>query len=505
MANANPYIAMFYVFCLLVSSFLVINLVISVFVDAYYTASATMQLSEGRKIEPRAKFHPIPEDVTGQNRIVVSKVVTATAFDMFIAIFIVTNIVTMAFESYKQATWQTEFGNVTNIFYSLVFGWECLFKLFAFCPKRYYQGGWNRFDFFIVSISFGGILIDGLGSSVPMDPRTLRVLRLFRVFRILRAFRILKSAKGLAKILGTLVKSLPALRNLMMLLALVFFIFAVLGVSMFGNLCVAGESTAPALQGVRCFFSENNPPLDPKVNFRDVGHALIALFRVATTDGWSALMFSTLISPVRKQISPATWTLFQKLNGSQTDFDALGPPQNVDYMSVVKRSLSGWKASVMENGTFLSDSQGWPYPNTNASEWASIAKSILLNCITDDEAAALESINLMDCTTLGQKRPCSSTCTDYVTGTLFFAIFTLISAFVLMQLVIAVLLQQLMSTSDKAESSVRTPGCEKLRLKIFARMERRWRYSALEKLKLESALRRRRQAMESPPFVNDTE
>ena len=126
----------------------------------------------------------------------------------------------------------------SNFFYTLVFGWECLSKVFAFLPKRYYSQRWNQFDFFIVMISMSGILIDVLGSAIPMDPRTLRVLRLFRVFRILRAFRILKSAKGLMQIVTTLGRSVSALRNLGMLLALLFFIFAVLGVSFFGSVCI---------------------------------------------------------------------------------------------------------------------------------------------------------------------------------------------------------------------------------------------------------------------------
>jgi hypothetical protein len=130
------------------------------------------------------------------------------------------------------------FAQTSNYLYTLIFGWECLFKVLAFFPRRYYSQGWNQFDFFIVMISFGGILIDAVGSAIPMDPRTLRVLRLFRIFRILRAFRIFKAAKGLTRILGTLARSLPALRNLLMLLSLLFFIFAVLGVSLFGAICV---------------------------------------------------------------------------------------------------------------------------------------------------------------------------------------------------------------------------------------------------------------------------
>jgi hypothetical protein len=487
-ANKNPFVALFYVFCLLVSSFLVINLVISVFVDAYYTASSKIIISEENKVEPRVKFPPHFDDSVGQFRGTATSVLMTSAFDMFIAFFIITNITTMAFESYKQSSWQIEFALTTNIIYTLVFGWECMTKLFAFCSKRYFAGGWNRFDFFIVIISYLGILLDGLGTSVPMDPRTLRVLRLFRIFRILRAFRILKSAKGLMRILSTLVRSLPALRNLGMLLALLFFIFAVLGVSLFGGVCVAGEESAPGMEAVRCVFSEDNPPLDPKANFRDLGHALLALFRVATTDGWSSLMYSVLVMPVRKTVNPDILTTLVHLEKSLND-SSLVLPMSTDYMTVAKVALSGWKAAVTrENNTFFTDS--WPYPNERAVAYMDIAKTILLNCITDEEAAALEAAKLIDCTALGFERPCSSTCAERISGTLFFGIFTLISAFVIMQLVIAVLLDQLKNTSDKAEARVRTPGCEMLKLKAFARMQRRWRHTAFLKLKQLSRERR---------------
>jgi hypothetical protein len=474
-------IAVFYVFCLLVSSFLVINLVIGVFVDAYYSAANALAATDERKAEPRKKFPHIEEDPKTPVRRAVCDVVTATGFDMFIAFFIVTNVVTMAFESFKQSSWQTDFSNVANIFYSLVFGWECVFKLGTFLPKRYYNAGWNRFDFFIVMISFGGILIDGLGSAIPMDPRTLRVLRLFRIFRILRAFRILKAAKGLSRILATLASSLPALRNLMALLALLFFVFSVLGVSLFGSVCVSGEETAPGLQAIRCIFSEANPPLDPKVSFRDVGHSLITLFRVATTDGWSALMLSVIVTPARPGISEPLWHRFLKLNGTSPAVGDPIPSPPSDYMSIVQVALHQWKKEAMPGGVPLGGAS-WPYPTQAASNWAGIAKGILQVCITDDEAASLEADGLLDCSVLGRERPCASTCSDTGSGYVFFAAFTLMSAFFLMQLVIAVLLQQLVNTSDKAESAIRTPGCEHLRLHVFARVGRRWRYAALQKL-----------------------
>jgi hypothetical protein len=274
----------------------------------------------------------------------------------------------------------------------------------------------------------------------------------------------------------------------MLLLFLLFFVFAVLGVVLFGSVCVAGEEVAPGLSAVRCMFSEQNPPLDPRASFRDVGHSLLSLFRVATTDGWSSLMFTVLVSPGRRGISPSLWWRFLQMNGTAPASNALAPPIPDDYMPILKASLQGWKMAAMPAAGALASDGAWPYPNIVATNWAGIAKGILETCITDDEAQDLEDAGLMDCSVLGQKRPCTSSCSDPVTGYIFFGVFTLLSAFFLMQLVIAVLLEQLINTSDKVQSMLRTPGCAKLRLKVFARLERRWRFTALKKLQTQSRL-----------------
>ena len=487
---AGPYaynsiaISIFYVFVVIVSSFVVINLVIAVFVEAYYTATNQLIVTEQKAVEPRVKFPPIFEDPKHMLCLEISRVVTSSPFDMFIAFFILTNVLVMSFDSYKQSSWQTNLSTVTNIFYSLVFGWECLFKLFAFGPRRYFAGWWNRFDSFIVLISFADILSDGIGHGLPFNPKSIRVLR------ILRAFRIFKSAKGLMKLLRALYASLPALGNILVLLAIVFFIFAVLGVSLFGQLCVQGEDQAPGLEAVRCIFTDTAPggPLDPKANFRDIGHALISLFRVATTDGWSSFMWSVVQAPqpVRGPVSNIVWSQFLAQNGSEAG-SAL--PESLDYMQLARYALAGWKDAVTINGTFVASSPDapWPYPNAKAQGWAAVAQALLINCITDDEASTLEADGLMDCSTLGQYRPCEGTCSvDFWAGVIYFCLFTLLSAFVLLQLVIAVLLEQMMNTPGHSPAATRAPGTRALTLRVLGRMHRRWQFTALQKLRHEN-------------------
>ena len=474
-------VSIFYVFVVVVSSFVVINLVIAVFVEAYYTATNQLIVTEQKAIEPRINFPTLFEDPENKYSVEISRVVTSRLFDIFIAFFIVTNIIILSLDSYKQASWQTNLSTVANIFYSLVFGWECLFKLGAFGPKRYFASWWNRFDSFIVLISFADILSDGIGHGLPFNPKFLRVLR------ILRAFRIFKSAKGLMKLLRALYASLPALGNILVLLAIVFFIFAVLGVALFGQLCVQGEDQSPGLEAVRCLFTDTAPggPLDPKANFRDIGHALISLFRVATTDGWSSFMWSVIQAPqpVRGQISKIVWSQFLAQNGSEAG--TMEPP-SLDYMELVRQALAGWKEAVTADGSFIpaTPASPWPSPNSKAQGWVAVAQAILLNCITDDEASTLEADGLMNCSTLGQYRPCVGTCSaNFWVGIIYFCLFTLLTAFVLLQLVIAVLLEQMMNTPGHAPSGARAPGTRALTLRVFGRMHRRWRHTAVQKLR----------------------
>ncbi|KAJ1482881.1 Ion transport protein-domain-containing protein [Baffinella frigidus] len=254
--NKQPGLVIFYIATILLAGYLVVNIFVGVFVDCYQSAQLEMQEGQTAKVAketlppvfddpPRGSFRGLVFNLVTTTNFdlfialfivlnsangVVFNLVTTTNFDLFIALFIVLNVLSMAFESWKQSDFQNEFAFVTNYFFSFIFGWECIAKIYAFKSRRYFTNGWNKFDFFIVTVSFGGILIDNLGNTFPIDPTVLRILRVFRIFRILRAFRIFKAAKGLQQIIATLGGSLTSLMSLFMMLLLMFFIFSILGV-----------------------------------------------------------------------------------------------------------------------------------------------------------------------------------------------------------------------------------------------------------------------------------
>jgi hypothetical protein len=110
---------------------------------------------------------------------------------------------------------------------------------------------------------------------MPFSPGLLRVVRVFRLARLLRFF---ESAKGIRSLLFALVKSLPGLANIGCLLFLFMFIYACIGMSLWGNIKLTGY-------------------LDDVVNFRTFFSSLLLLFRIASAAGWNTILEPMMITP----------------------------------------------------------------------------------------------------------------------------------------------------------------------------------------------------------------
>lgn len=107
------------------------------------------------------------------------------------------------------------------------------------------------------------------------SPGLLRVVRVFRLGRLLRFF---EGAKGVRRLLFALVKSLPGLVNIAMLLCLIIFIYAIIGMSSFG------------------YVKKTNGITDV-VNFETFGNSMLLLFRVGTAAGWNTILDPLMVTP----------------------------------------------------------------------------------------------------------------------------------------------------------------------------------------------------------------
>uniref|UniRef100_A0A3B5A5C6 Sodium channel protein n=1 Tax=Stegastes partitus TaxID=144197 RepID=A0A3B5A5C6_9TELE len=155
---------------------------------------------------------------------VVNMVVMDPFVDLAITICIVLNTLFMAMEHYPMTK---EFDNVLsvgNLVFTGIFTAEMCFKIIALDPYYYFQEGWNIFDAIIVSLSL-----------MELGLANVEGLSVLRSFRLLRVFKLAKSWPTLNMLIKIIGNSVGALGNLTLVLAIIVFIFAVVGMQLFGK------------------------------------------------------------------------------------------------------------------------------------------------------------------------------------------------------------------------------------------------------------------------------
>ncbi|XP_041087621.1 sodium channel protein type 4 subunit alpha B-like [Polyodon spathula] len=177
--------------------------------------------------------------------------------DLGITICIVLNTLFMAMEHYPMSL---DFENVLvvgNLVFTGIFAAEMVFKLIALDPYYYFQTGWNIFDSIIVTLSL-----------VELGLANVEGLSVLRSFRLLRVFKLAKSWPTLNMLIKIIGNSVGALGNLTLVLAIIVFIFAVVGMQLFGKSykeCVCKISLDCEL---------------PRWHMHDFFHAFLIIFRV---------------------------------------------------------------------------------------------------------------------------------------------------------------------------------------------------------------------------------
>ncbi|EDL04069.1 sodium channel, voltage-gated, type VIII, alpha, isoform CRA_a [Mus musculus] len=188
---------------------------------------------------------------------IVNLIVMDPFVDLAITICIVLNTLFMAMEHHPMTPQFEHVLAVGNLVFTGIFTAEMFLKLIAMDPYYYFQEGWNIFDGFIVSLSLMEL---GLA-----DVEGLSVLR---SFRLLRVFKLAKSWPTLNMLIKIIGNSVGALGNLTLVLAIIVFIFAVVGMQLFGKSykeCVCKISQECKL---------------PRWHMNDFFHSFLIVFRV---------------------------------------------------------------------------------------------------------------------------------------------------------------------------------------------------------------------------------
>jgi len=194
-------------------------------------------------------------------------IVAHVAFERFIIAVILISAVLIGMETstgiLDQYGHWIEWGNRLVL---AIFIIEAALKIYAVSPKigDYFREGWNIFDFTIILLA--------------LIPSTGELAMLARLARLLRVLRLISAIPELRLIVATLMRSIPSMANVMLLMSVIFYIYAVAGQQLFHA-------------------------HDPE-HWGNLGISLLTLFRIVTLEDWTDLMYTAMA------MHPLSWIYF---------------------------------------------------------------------------------------------------------------------------------------------------------------------------------------------------
>jgi len=274
--------SLFFVLFISVMTFFVMELFVTVIIDnfneikaerdgsAYMTEKQIEWVRTQKQLATRKpKEFIAPPPAEEKRRLELFNIVMGERFELVIMGFIILNTLFMMMEFKGQGDGWTLFLDVMNYIFAFIFTVEMFLKWFAMGTSAYFSNGWNRFDATIVTMTLISLVLDWCSVELPFDPTLLRVGRIARVFRIV------KSSQSLKAITQTIFLSLPSMANVGMVLTLIFFIFAIAGMGIFGGM-------------------EKGDFINTWCNFDTFFMSLVTLFRCATGESWNGLMHDAM-------------------------------------------------------------------------------------------------------------------------------------------------------------------------------------------------------------------
>ncbi|CAH2060511.1 unnamed protein product, partial [Iphiclides podalirius] len=292
--NSRPLVAFFYISYIIVIAFFMVNIFVGFVIVTFQKEGeqefkdCELDKNQRNCIEFALKAKPVRRYIP-KHRIQYKTwwFVTSPRFEYVIFFFIVLNTVALMMKFHNASPEYKKVLDFLNMLLTTVFMLEFVFKLAAFRFKNYFGDAWNTTDFILVVGSIIDIVVTQANENNP-KPTTggtqtisLKYITFFRLFRAMRLIKLLSRGERIRTLLWTFIKSFQALPYVALLIVLLFFIYAVVGMQLFGK--VEFSET----------ISRNN-------NFRTFGSALLVLFRSATGEAWQDIMMS--LSPYGAEI-----------------------------------------------------------------------------------------------------------------------------------------------------------------------------------------------------------
>ncbi|XP_039402069.1 voltage-dependent L-type calcium channel subunit alpha-1C isoform X5 [Mauremys reevesii] len=279
--NHRVEISIFFIIYIIIIAFFMMNIfvgfVIVTFQEQGEQEYKNCELDKNQRqcVEYALKARPLRRYIPkNQYQYKVWYVVNSTYFEYLMFVLILLNTICLAMQHYGQSCSFKQAMNILNMLFTGLFTVEMILKLIAFKPKHYFCDAWNTFDALIVVGSIVDIAITEVNNA---EENSRISITFFRLFRVMRLVKLLSRGEGIRTLLWTFIKSFQALPYVALLIVMLFFIYAVIGMQVFGKIALNDTS----------HINRNN-------NFQTFPQAVLLLFRCATGEGWQEIMLACL-------------------------------------------------------------------------------------------------------------------------------------------------------------------------------------------------------------------
>jgi len=450
--NHQLAIALYYFSVTASAALIVLNIFIGVFVSSYQTIHREVEKKRAPPTKPTRRELPDifdTREIKGPMKILCRTIMDGSLVQSVMTLAISFTLLSMLLQSYHQSAFQERLVTISNAYFTLLFGAECFFRVFAAGGQRHYFSSYlNCFDYSVFLVGVIGLISESpaLGGWI-RSVRWLRAFRTLRILKVLGAHKIVRSIGSIRDVLFALHKAVPIALHLILLLCCVFYMYGVIGVKMFSNMCVDGDQFLPGLRATRCLLVQDQDPslalssklLGPHTHFRHVGWALLSLLKVATVDG---------VSPLLKKL------------------DLSRGPRLPDEETAMSRAISALR---MRNNATRSALR-----RTFLLE----ARAHVPGCLTSQELDRLQEAGVLDCRLMEEESAtsCRSTCGNFWLSQVYFMSFAMITSFVLLNVLVSVFIIELRRSHDRSKPKMIT---RTLDMEKFHRICKRWRWNAV--------------------------
>ncbi|CAH0403502.1 unnamed protein product [Chilo suppressalis] len=295
--NFRPIVAAYYIIYIIIIAFFMVNIFVGFVIVTFQNEgeqeykNCELDKNQRNCIEFALKAKPIRRYIP-KHRIQykVWWFVTSQPFEYAIFVLIMINTITLAMKYHNQPPEYSKALDMLNMLFTAVFALEFIFKLAAFRFKNYFGDAWNTFDFIIVLGSIIDIVVSqvnelknqgsGMSRAHVIKESSIPSINFFRLFRVMRLVKLLSRGEGIRTLLWTFIKSFQALPYVALLILMLFFIYAVVGMQVFGKIAI-----------------DDDTPITRNNHFQTFPQAILVLFRSATGEAWQDIMMGVSPEP----------------------------------------------------------------------------------------------------------------------------------------------------------------------------------------------------------------